>query len=165
MRPDNIELMSGPQRRERRRADPSGTGWSLERVLRNDVASLVAVTADLGRQLAEQAVHPTVVTWCSLALEEVFANILRHAHSDSGVHEVVFAARLTADHVVLQFADDGREFDPRAAPAPDLELPAEERPIGGLGVHFVRELADRLDYERTGGMNRFTIHFALRPEE
>ena len=160
MQSANLYLMSGPQRRERR-----ATEWSLERVLGNDIASLAAVTADLERELAEQAVHPTVVTWCSLALEEVFTNVLRHAYSDAGAHEIRFSARLTPDHVVLQFADDGREFDPRAAPAPDLDLPVDERPIGGLGVHFVRELADRLDYERSGGMNRFTIHFALRPEE
>ena len=80
-------------------------------------------------------------------------------------HEIRFGARLTADHVVLNFVDDGREFDPLAAPAPDLRRPAEERPIGGLGIHLVRELADRLEYERAGGLNRFTIHFALRPEE
>ena len=165
MRRDKIDPMSGPQRGERRRAGPSGTRWSIERVLGNDVASLVAVTAELERQLAAQAVPAQVVNWCSLALEEVFTNILRHAHADAGAHEVRFGARLTADHVVLHFEDDGREFDPLAAPKPDLRRPAEERPVGGLGIHLVRELADRLEYERAGGLNRFTIHFALRPEE
>ena len=165
LRGDKIDPMSGPQRGDRRRVDPSGARWSIERTLGNDVASLVAVTAELERQLAAQAVPAEVVYRCSLALEEVFTNILRYAYTDAGAHEVRFGARLTADHVVLHFVDDGREFDPLAAPAPDLRRPAEERPVGGLGIHLVRELANRLEYERVGGLNRFTIHFALRPEE
>jgi len=165
MRRDKIDPMTGPQRGERRRAGPSSTRWSIERVLGNDVASLVAVTAELERLLAAQGVPAEVVYGCSLALEEVFTNILRHAHADAGAHEVRFGARLTAEHAVLDFVDDGREFDPLAAPPPDLRRPPEERPIGGLGIHLVRELADRLEYERAGGLNHLTIHFALRPQE
>ena len=29
-----------------------------------------------------------------------------------------------------------------AEPAPDLEAPLEERPVGGLGIHILRALAD-----------------------
>ena len=53
----------------------------------------------------------------------------------------------------MEFTDDGLAFNPVAQPAPDLEADIGERPIGGLGVHLVRELAERVDYTRTRGRN------------
>ena len=133
-----IQRMSSPDRSGRDRGGRSGTRASLERVLKNDVASLVAATAEMEELLVRAGVPGEVVYSCTLALEEIFTNIIRHAYADQGAHEVRFAARLAAGHVVLEFADDGREFDPLAARPPDLERPLEERPIGGLGIHLVR---------------------------
>ncbi len=139
-------------------------GWSIERVLRSDVASLVSVTAELEKRLAEGDVPHEVVYACSLALEEIFTNILRYAYADAEAHEVRFAARLTDDHVVLRFEDGGRAFDPLAAKPPDLRVPPEERPIGGLGIHLVRKIAEEIEYERAGGLNRLTVRIAVRPK-
>ena len=53
--------------------------------------------------------------------------------------------------------DDGHEFNPLAAPEPDVHLPAEQRVPGGLGIHLIRSLAERLHYERRDGRNRLTV--------
>jgi anti-sigma regulatory factor (Ser/Thr protein kinase) len=157
--------MNSPDPSERNRgAGAHRTRWSIERVLKNDVAALVAVTAELETELTRHAVSADVVFACSLALEEIFTNIIRHGYGDAGSHDIRFAARLTDEHVVLQFADDGCEFDPLRAGPPDLTLPPDERPIGGLGIHLVRRLAERLEYQRTGGFNQLTASFALHPK-
>jgi anti-sigma regulatory factor (Ser/Thr protein kinase) len=44
--------------------------------------------------------------------------------------------------------DEGRPFDPLAQAAPDVTASAEDRPIGGLGLHLIRQLCDELHYER-----------------
>jgi len=49
--------------------------------------------------------------------------------------------------------DDGKPFDPLQAPPPDLSLPLERRPIGGLGIHLIRNLMDEVSYARVGGRN------------
>lgn len=136
----------------------------LERVLKSDVASLVSATAELEAMLAEAHVPHDVVYACSLVLEEVFTNIVRYAYADAGAHDVRFAARLAETHVVLEFADDGRAFDPLAAKPPDLRIPPEERPIGGLGIHLVRKLADEITYTREGALNRLSVRIAVRPK-
>jgi anti-sigma regulatory factor (Ser/Thr protein kinase) len=138
---------------------------SLERVLPSDVAALVSATAELEAMLNDEAVPEDVVHDCSLVLEEVFTNILRYAYADAGAHEVRFAASLTGTHVVLEFEDDGRAFDPLSAKPPDLRLPPEERPIGGLGIHLVRKIADELEYEREGALNRLTVRIAVRKKD
>jgi len=153
--------MSGPHEGEKE-SEASRTPPGLERILTNDLDSLVAATTALEELLARHAVSGETVCSCLLALEEIVTNIVKYAYTDAGVHEIRFAARLTEEHVVLNFSDDGRAFDPLAAPPPDLEQELEERPIGGLGIHLVRQLAARLDYERTGGRNELTAYFALQ---
>ena len=63
-----------------------------------------------------------------------FATTCDVARHDAGLH--------------VEFREDGRPFDPLSHDVPDLDAPLHERPIGGLGVHLVRELAQRVEYER-----------------
>jgi serine/threonine-protein kinase RsbW len=58
---------------------------------------------------------------------------------------------------VLLVSDDGPEFDPLAAEAPDTTLAVEDRPIGGLGIELVKRLMDEVRYERSGGRNRLRL--------
>jgi anti-sigma regulatory factor (Ser/Thr protein kinase) len=57
----------------------------------------------------------------------------------------------------MTVVDDGHEFDPLAKEAPDLTLSVEDRPIGGLGIHLLRNLTDGMSYERRDGLNRLTL--------
>ncbi len=141
------------------------TELRLERVLKNDVESLMAVTAELEALLERADASAEAVHTCSLALEEIVTNVIRYGHADAAAHAIRFAAEIGKEHVVLRFEDDGRAFDPLAAPPPALDRPYEERPIGGLGIHLVRKLAERIEYERSGGLNKLTAWFALRPKE
>jgi serine/threonine-protein kinase RsbW len=49
--------------------------------------------------------------------------------------------------------DDGRPFNPVAAPEPDTTKSLEERSLGGLGIYLVRKLMDGLEYQRQAGKN------------
>ena len=64
---------------------------------------------------------------------------------------------LVDNELVVKVEDDGREFNPLELPEPDLEQKLEERPIGGLGIHLVRNLMDELDYKRTHNKNILTM--------
>lgn len=88
-----------------------------------------------------------------LLAEEVLTNIAKYAF-DPGVTpaaELTFA--LADDAVVLEFRDGGRAFDPLAPAVPDLDMPLEQRPVGGLGLALVRALADEVRYVREGPTN------------
>ena len=53
--------------------------------------------------------------------------------------------------------DDGHPFNPLEQMEPDTNLPIEERPIGGLGLHLLRKLSDRMEYVWKNGRNRVTL--------
>jgi anti-sigma regulatory factor (Ser/Thr protein kinase) len=67
--------------------------------------------------------------------------------------EIVVRLRRRRREVVAEVEDDGRPFDPLQAPPPDLSAPLAERRVGGLGLHFVRNLMDQVSYARVGTRN------------
>jgi len=54
-------------------------------------------------------------------------------------------------------SDDGAPFDPLSQPPPDIHAPAEDRKVGGLGIHLLRSLMDSVEYRRADGRNRLTF--------
>ena len=53
--------------------------------------------------------------------------------------------------------DDAPPFDPLSLAAPDLAAGLDERSMGGLGIHLVRELVDEVSYRRVDGRNELTL--------
>lgn len=87
-----------------------------------------------------------------LAVEEAFVNICSYAFPD-GQGEIELTGRPTAETFVLEIKDNGPEFNQLSVPEPDLSIPLEQRRIGGLGVHFIRNFTDQADWRRESGRN------------
>ena len=89
-----------------------------------------------------------------ILLEELITNLTKYGYRDRpecGRAEIVLA--LHGGRLEIEFIDDGCEFDPLAAPPPNLEEPLETRTPGGLGLHIVRSLTDEARYERRNNTN------------
>lgn len=98
----------------------------------------------------------------NLALDEIVTNIVLHGFEDADGQE--FEVRLTASPgtVTGEIEDGGAAFNPLDAPAPDLNAPLDERALGGLGIHLVKNLMDKVDYRRDGEKNVLTILKRIR---
>lgn len=91
----------------------------------------------------------------NLVLEELGVNVVNYSGDASEI-----AVSLASDEhaVSVEIVDDGPPFNPLAdAAEPDLDAPLEDRPIGGLGIHLVREMMDELHYSREEGKNRLAM--------
>lgn len=88
-----------------------------------------------------------------VALDEVLANATSHASGDVSAGMVDLAFSFADGELELTIIDDGPAFDPLTLPEPDTHSPLEDRRPGGLGVHFVRSLMDRVEYARRDGRN------------
>ncbi|MFC6841157.1 ATP-binding protein [Xanthomonas theicola] len=88
-----------------------------------------------------------------LIVEELACNTLEHSHLAAGQPPLEVGLQVERGALVLEFRDSGPAFDLRTAPAPDLDADIAERPIGGLGLHLVRQLADHIDYRHDAGLN------------
>ena len=104
-----------------------------------------------------QAAHldDDVIYRVRLVLDELGANLVNHQLQPDDRFQL--DARIDATGVELALTYGGPAFDPTQQAAPDLSIPFDERPTGGLGLHLVRESVERFSYERVGAENRLSI--------
>jgi serine/threonine-protein kinase RsbW len=128
---------------------------SLE--LRPDISELARLATAFSAFAAQHAVPADVVNALQLSLEEIVTNAIMHGYKQSG-SKLVYV-RLTAQpgEIVAEVEDEAAAFDPLARATPDVEQALEDRPIGGLGIHLVKNLMDAVRYQRDGHCNRLTL--------
>lgn len=91
-----------------------------------------------------------------IALEEAFVNVCHYAYPESeGDISIICGA--DSKGLLLEISDSGSPFDVLALPPPDTTSDVVERQIGGLGIHFIRNLADDVSYRREDGQNILRI--------
>ena len=105
--------------------------------------------------------HEDVIFAFNLALDEVLTNTMSYGYEDVGAHDIHVRLRVRAGVVQAEVEDDGRAFNPLDVPPPNLDVPLEERPVGGLGLHIVRALMDDVEYRRDGTRNILTLRKRL----
>ena len=88
-----------------------------------------------------------------LAVEEAVANIINHGQATT----ITLQATMDDNQLVLTIDDDGQPFNPTGESATDFSVPADERPPGGLGIMFLHEMTDGLEYQRIDGHNVLRI--------
>ena len=117
-------------------------------VLHNDIQQIPQL-ADFVETIAqEKQLSQSLAMGINLALEEAVSNVILYAYPKETDGLVDVEAILRKDSLEFIIVDSGVPFDPTAAPNIDTTLPAEERSIGGLGIHLVRQLMDAISYER-----------------
>lgn len=93
-----------------------------------------------------------------MCAEEIFANITFYAYQEkSGIIESEL--KRTDNIITLEFRDEGIEYNPLEKSDPDINLPPEERPLGGLGIFMVKEMSDEIYYRRENNKNILTLIF------
>ena len=112
--------------------------------LKNDLAELERLSqlvADFGRTNGFTAEEQNAIHLC---LEELSTNIISYAWSTEEEHS--FDVRLTCDEqlIKVEIEDDGKHFDPTGDSNPDTTSEAADRPIGGLGIHLVKNTMSSL---------------------
>jgi len=119
----------------------------------NTLDGLTAGAAGMREFLGTVGVSAEVAFALDLAYEELVTNTIKYSYADSDPHDIDISVTVDDDSVELEVCDDGQEFDPTIQAPPDTSLPVEDRPIGGLGLHLIRNLTDAFTYRRSGKKN------------
>ena len=111
------------------------------------------VTAAFAAFAEAHALPAEVRRSVNVALDELLANALSHGRAGRDPCSVTVEVELDLDRVTVNFPDDGPPFAPFGQDAQDTTLSVEDRPIGGLGLHLVGQLMDKVSYQRREGHN------------
>lgn len=97
----------------------------------------------------------------NLAIEEAVVNVMNYAYPAGEKGDVDIEAMINDEYLVFVISDSGTPFDPTAKAEVDTTLSVEERGIGGLGIHLIRQIMDTISYKRVDGMNVLTLRKKL----
>jgi anti-sigma regulatory factor (Ser/Thr protein kinase) len=134
----------------------------------NRLDDLSRVGEEAGRFLESSGIDTRPAYVANLAFEELATNIIKYGYDDTAPHAIhlrlELQPELQPELLRLVLEDDGHPFNPWEYPEPDLQASLEERLPGGLGLHLVRKMADRVLYQRCDGRNRVTVEIRLSAE-
>ena len=125
--------------------------------LPNDVQEVPQLAAFIEEVCESNGVDMMTTMQLNLALEEAVVNVMTYGYPEGTKGYVDISALSESDCLTFVISDSGKPFDPTTKGEVDTTLPAEERSIGGLGIHLVKQLMDSIQYEYKDGHNVLTL--------
>ncbi len=116
----------------------------------------------LGQRLALS--EPTLFA-IHLCCEEALSNIVQYSFASGpdeagNSRDVHLTLERVDDTIIVTIKDRGIAFDPLEVAPPDAPTTISEAPIGGRGIHLMRQFSHHIAYERRDGTNHLTLSFA-----
>lgn len=125
--------------------------------------TLYTVLDEIKQHLTENNCPEELMTPILIAAEEVYVNIAHYAYGGKpGEAKVNIEVAPDPKRCRLVFVDKGIPYNPLEKEDPDITLSADERQIGGLGIFFVKEIMDKVEYEYKDGCNILSLEKALQ---
>ena len=124
----------------------------------NDLAEISRLAEEIEAFGDQYGLSASDVYKVNLALDELLTNLISYGYADGERHLIRLRLSLELGRLTAVLTDDAAAFDPLADANPAvLDGSLEDRPVGGLGLHFVRTLMDEVSYQRIGPDNQLTL--------
>jgi anti-sigma regulatory factor (Ser/Thr protein kinase) len=127
--------------------------------VKNSLDELPRIVDSIDNLSEEWTLGLKLSTQINLVVEELFVNIINYAWDDQKSHDILIDFSREDNVVIITITDDGKafnllEYDEQS----ELIKPVEERRIGGLGIHFVKSIMDRIKYQRMDEKNTLVLY-------
>lgn len=136
----------------------SGDSNNLTLKVRNDLTEVANVIDEVKRYGRDHSLPTQQLRKLLVIIDELLNNIIaygcKHLGDDADIGLQLMQRN---DRLVLVLNDNGIAFDPIARQSPDIASDSDERRIGGLGIHLVRNLTSASRYRRENNVNWLTL--------
>lgn len=130
--------------------------------LENKLSALSGLLDSAGGFLDKVKAPVPVQYKIKLILDEIFSNIVSYGYRPGDPPDIIRIEMTLRDGKFTAVINDGGiPFNPLEYNQADITLPAEKRPIGGLGIHLIRNLTGELSYERKENRNVFCFSIKI----
>ena len=130
-------------------------------VLPNDIQEVPKLNAFVEEVCRAVGFDELVTMSITVAIEEAVVNVMKYAYPPEQRGNVTVEAASNDVRLKFTITDSGKPFDPTVQPEVDTTLPANQRNIGGLGIHIIRQNMDSINYERINNLNVLTLRKTL----
>jgi len=129
-----------------------------------DVRYLQTVCAFVSGIAAIAGMDKDAVNRLEVAVDEACTNVVRHGYENDDSQSYTVRCIVQPGVFTVEILERGRPFDPALLRVPDLNASVEDRPIGGLGMVFIRKLVDDMSYTtEPDGLKRMRLVKLIPP--
>lgn len=121
-------------------------------LIKNDPAQLALLYEFLEQLTVSCGISMPQQMEIKLALDEAVTNVIQYAYPGT-TGDIRMDVVCENRQLKITITDKGIAFNPLENKEPDVTLPLEERPIGGLGIFLVKQLMTDVSYQRSDGYN------------
>lgn len=128
---------------------------------------IAEICAFVGAGAAKAGFDPDERFRIELATDEACTNVIQHAYGGEEIGIIRVSYEDTSDAFIIRIHDEGKPFDPLQIPAPNIPDSAndiDELRIGGLGIHFMRSLMDKVEFHPKDNGGNTLIMIKYRSE-
>jgi serine/threonine-protein kinase RsbW len=128
----------------------------MQRNFKREIQSLEEIFIFLDALMERHQTDPSDAYVLRLAVEELFTNMVKY--NGAGDPEITLGFETDGRFSMVTLVDcGGIPFDVTRARDVDTTLALEDRPVGGLGIHLVKQLVDEVRYVLSGRCSTITI--------
>ena len=93
----------------------------------------------------------------NLVMEEMVTNVIFYAYPEGEDAEIELLAKSDGKELTFVLSDQGKEFDPTAKEDANPDINPADREIGGMGIFIVKNIMNKVTYQRLEGKNLLTM--------
>jgi len=128
----------------------------MQKTFKRAMHSLDEVFDFIGEFMKAHAVDQSASYSINLAVEELFTNMVKY--NPGNANDISITIQKNKDDLKVTLVDTEVEpFDVANTAEVDVTKSLEERKAGGLGIHLIKKMVDRLEYEHNNRQSRITL--------
>ncbi len=113
---------------------------------KRDISSLDGIFNFICEFSAKTGLGKSVVYTMNLVVEELFTNMVKYTPENT--NDILLELRKEKNNLLIQLTDfDVAPFDITKTAEVETKQSLEERRVGGLGIHLVKQMMDEIQYE------------------
>ena len=125
--------------------------------LKNQVGELERVAQFIEEISEELGLSMELQMNLNLVMEEMVSNVIFYAYPDGTDAEIELMVEDDGKELTFVLSDQGREFDPTLKEDADIDVNPIDREIGGMGILIVKNIMNKVTYQRLDGKNLLTM--------
>jgi anti-sigma regulatory factor (Ser/Thr protein kinase) len=127
----------------------------------NEIARLEDIVHAMGK---EWAIDEKLQFSINLVLEELISNIIFYGFKRKDSNNIInLVALINKDEIVITLSDNAIEFNILEQEEKAISSKSvDDMEVGGLGIHFIKNLTSFIKYNRKNGFNYLTLSFILK---
>lgn len=130
--------------------------------IKNDLSELEKIVQQFDDFSIQNRLPVKIKNAVDLVIDEIINNIITYGYDDEEEHYIDIRIFIKDDMLNLHIEDDARKFNPLNETESDTESSIEKREIGGLGLHFLKNMMDEAIYKYINKKNNLIMRKQIK---